>query len=379
MAIPFLSNEVVNGTTGNDSMIGIDPNGNNNDIVYGHQGDDTITTTNGLFNSTVYGGQGNDSIEAEDPGARNIIYGNFGDDSITSEVTEHDTIYGGQGNDTVRSVNSSSNVIYGNLGNDALIGFSDSSTNFYGGQNNDTISDSASTNEVIYGNFGDDLLIGNDGTRNTHEYGGQGNDTLVFTGTGGGSTTNDVETGNLGNDLFIATNDSGGASLNVDDIVTITDFLQGTDKLSETSVAGIPLVKIAGNGDNAAEALNDANHAFTMAPGHQSEYVFVYGGVGAGYLFYNGDSGGKLALSGMAIEGATGESSVNLTDITTIPEQYSCVSCSVSAKGPSARAAFFVLMSISPRMSACNPRQTKRREAAGARGDATSSDHLVGR
>jgi hypothetical protein len=133
----------------------------------------------------------------------------------------------------------------------------------------------------------------------------------------------DVETGNLGNDLFIASNDSGvlgngnGRNLQASDIVTVADFLQGTDQLAETSTAGVPLVKIAGLGDNAAQALADANQTFTTSPGHPSEYIFVYGGTGAGYLFYNGDSGGTHATSGMAILGANGENSVNASDITT--------------------------------------------------------------
>jgi len=187
-----------------------------------------------------------------------------------------------------------------------------------------------SNRDVIYGNFGNDLLIGFAGTHNTHEYGGQGDDTLVFTGSpvhGSGSTTNDVETGNLGNDLFIATNDSGGSfsagvvfALQPGDIVTVTDFLQGTDKLSETSQAGVPFDKIALAGADATDALAAANNFyFNSATGPSvapPEYVFVYGGTGAGFLFYNGDGGAKFALSGMAITGANGQHSVNASDIT---------------------------------------------------------------
>jgi len=173
---------------------------------------------------------------------------------------------------------------------------------------------------VIYGNFGNDLLFANEGTSDSHEYGGQGNDTLVFTGTGGGSTINDVETGGLGNDLFIASNNNGGGAITANDIVTVTDFLSGTDKLAETSVA-VHLVKIKGtnpSGDNAQQALNDANNGPFFAVGPtSSEYVFVYGGTGAGYLFYNGNT--KFAISGMAITGANGQNSVNASDITTIP------------------------------------------------------------
>jgi len=83
----FGSNKVVKGTTGNDSIIGNDPEGNIHDIIYGHQGDDSITTQHGLFDSTVYGGQGNDRIFDGDPtqartSGGNVIYGNLGNDSI---------------------------------------------------------------------------------------------------------------------------------------------------------------------------------------------------------------------------------------------------------------------------------------------------------
>jgi Ca2+-binding RTX toxin-like protein len=315
MSIPFGSNMTVNGTNGDDSMVGNDPAGNVNDLVYGHQGNDTINTQHGLSKSTVFGGQGNDSIEAFN-GSQNQIYGNLGNDFISSSNETGDSIFGGQGNDTVEASFDTSDNIYGNLGDDQLVGDFTQSTNYFGGQGNDTILVSGSNMDAIYGNQGDDFLFGNDGTRNTDEYGGQGNDTLVFTGTFGGNTTNDVETGGLGNDLFIASNDSGGGPLNVSDIVTVTDFLQGRDKLSETSLANVPLIKTEEVGATAASALALANSTGFASP--ESDYIFVYGGTGAGYLFYNGDHVGQhfTALSGMAIIGATSETSVNLTDIT---------------------------------------------------------------
>src|SRR5262249_48905105 len=155
-----------------------------------------------------------------------------------------------------------------------------------------------------------DLLIGKGGITNSHMFGGQGDDTLGFSGTGvglvaSGHTTNDVETGGLGNNLFLAANDSGspvlgapGNDLLAADIVTVTDFLSGTDKLAETSKSGVGLLKIDGSGDSAAQALAAANNFYASNPG--SEYVFVYGGTGAGYLFYNGDNNAtRNATAGM--------------------------------------------------------------------------------
>jgi Ca2+-binding RTX toxin-like protein len=324
----FSSNTTINGTNGDDSIIGNDPAGNVNDLVYGHRGNDTIFfASNHVSRSTLFGGQGADDISVFN-GGQNRIYGNLGNDFLSSTFDTGDSIFGGQGDDTVLALQASASAIYGNQGNDVLVGDQDRFTNFFGGQGNDTISDHASNLDAIYGNQGNDLLFGNNGISNSHEYGGQGDDTLVFTGTGrnSGRTTNDVETGGLGNNLFVASNDSGsfapgdtGNALMVNDIVTVTDFLQGNDHLALTgSNAAIPLVKIAGTGDNAQQALNAANNAFDEAGGPNfspPEYVFVYGGVGAGYLFHNGDGGGKFAVSGMALTGANGVNSVNSSDI----------------------------------------------------------------
>jgi Ca2+-binding RTX toxin-like protein len=323
----FGSNTTINGTNGDDSMVGNDTSGNVNDLVYGHQGNDTITFDGSVSRSTIFGGQGADSISVFN-GGQNQIYGNLGNDTILSEDDTGDTIFGGQGNDLIFAITVRSGAIYGNMGNDTLIGHNDALTNFFGGQGDDAIVDSGSNLDAIYGNQGNDLLIG-EGITNSHMFGGQGNDTLVFTGF---RTINDTMTGNLGNDLFIATNGAGddsagnGFPISADEIVTVTDFLSGNDHLALTSSnAAIPLVKIGGTGDNAVQALEAANDAFASNAGG-SEYVFVYGGVGTGYLFYNGDHGssnpitlGHAATAGLALVGATGENSVMSSDITTIP------------------------------------------------------------
>jgi hypothetical protein len=268
----------------------------------------------------MFGGQGDDSISAHN-GKNNVIYGNLGDDTINLNSDTGDKAFGGQGNDAIYSHFVKSSAIYGNQGNDFLFGDHDQSTKFFGGQGNDTIKDGfGSISDAIYGNQGNDLLLEFNQITDTHEYGGQGDDTLVFTGSFGGRTTNDAETGGKGNDLFVASNDSGtGNNLNANDIVTVTDFLSGSDHLALTSITStIPLAKIDGTGDSALQALTAANNVYTGPPSEGAappEYVFVYGGTAAGYLFYNGNGGGKFALSGMAITGATGENSVNSSDI----------------------------------------------------------------
>jgi hypothetical protein len=104
------------------------------------------------------------------------------------------------------------------------------------------------------------------------------------------------------------------------DIVTVTDFLSGTDQLAMTTMSGVGLTKIQGIGDNAQQALDAANVIYDNSLGR--EYIFVYGGTGAGYLFYNGDIGpndSSLATAGMALSGQNGENSVMASDITLIP------------------------------------------------------------
>ena len=335
MAITFGSNTTTNGTPGNDTMIGVDPTGNKNDIVYGHQGDDSISAVAGFTSSTIYGGQGNDIITDENfttSGAigGNVMYGNFGDDTISiGDTAIGDTVYGGQGNDVIRATDTAFNVVYGNLGDDSIVSDDSFSNTLYGGQGNDAVNVFADNHDVIYGNFGNDFLYASAFTDNSHMYGGQGDDTLVFTGFFGGGNVNDVETGNLGNDLFVATgNNSFGFLENANDIVTVTDFLQGTDLLSESddAIGGFVggLQKIAAPGANAQQALNDANLAYAL--NSTERYVFVYGGTGAGYLFLNQtEFGGQTvqSISGLKIDGSNGEFSVNASDITTFSKTIS--------------------------------------------------------
>jgi Ca2+-binding RTX toxin-like protein len=318
----FQSDQTVNGTNSDDSMVGNQGSGNVNDLVYGHQGNDTITFDNSASHSTIFGGQGDDSISVFN-GGQNQIYGNRGNDVINSDNDTGDRLFGGMGDDTINVSDNNASAVYGNQGNDVIYGAGNQFTKLFGGQGNDKIQDDTGSNlDAIYGNQGNDLLFGGDETvTNSHLYGGQGDDTLVWSGNDGGNTTNDVMTGGAGNDLFVATNGSGGDPLFVNDIVTVTDFLQGSDHLSFTNNTNpIGLVKIDGSGDNAAQALEAANDAFA-ANGGNREYVFVYGGVGAGYLFYNGDSNSSTAAqAGMALTGSTAKGSVNSTDIVLFPK-----------------------------------------------------------
>lgn len=119
----FNSDQTADGTTGNDSMVGIDTAGNDNDIIYGHQGDDIITFNNALNDSTLYGGHGNDVIEFT---SYDVLYGNRGDDIVIDELassssTGASVLYGGQGDDTLVAFGAGDDTMYGGIGNNLFV------------------------------------------------------------------------------------------------------------------------------------------------------------------------------------------------------------------------------------------------------------------
>ena len=119
---------------------------NQDDIIYGNDGDDTIN--GGIGNDTIYGKDGNDSIN-----------GGNGNDSIYGDAG-NDTLNGGAGNDS----------IYGGADNDAINGDAGNDT-IYGDVGNDT----------IYGGAGDDYIEGGAGSDNFSYYGlghNEGNDII---------------------------------------------------------------------------------------------------------------------------------------------------------------------------------------------------------
>lgn len=156
----YMSDAIVDGTAGNDTMI----------IGYQDAQGDRIDGADGL-NDSISAGDGNDSIDA---GA--------GDDSVN----------GGTGNDTVS----------GSLGNDILLGWDG--------------------DDILQGNAGQDTLIagiGNDrliaGQGNDSLTSGAGNDVLVMDVSGGNDTVSDFDfadpfgTGRTNDQLDVSALDDG--------------------------------------------------------------------------------------------------------------------------------------------------------------------------
>ena len=195
----------------------------NDDVVYGNGGADTISTSSG--NDILVGGKGQDTL---DGGAGNDTYCfNIGDgyDTIT-DSSGTDKIVFGEGI-------ASSSLVYNRHGNDLIIVVNDldsikvknfftsdsiESLEFFDGSslslNPETISISplededivftgTSASETITGGVGDDTLDGNGG--NDTIYGGPGNDYINInnaTNTVHGGTGNDYINGSSGNDTY---------------------------------------------------------------------------------------------------------------------------------------------------------------------------------
>lgn len=323
--INFNSNQTVTGSTSDDLIVGIEPGGNNNDIVYGLSGNDTITFKNALNNSTLYGGQGDDSIRFTSldvvygqigndtllaHGSSDTIYGGDGNDFIHSENGASNIMYGGLGNDTIKSINDFADVLYGNLGHDFLYAYGSSNDTMYGGQGADRVRQFRSAAGVLYGNQGDDLVEDHFAPNNHGTsvlYGGQGDDTLVSHVAAG-----DTMYGGVGNDLFVE-NSLLGNSFTADDMITVGDFSESNDSISMSTkygygMSGFQLVKEDGSSvSNAAEALAFADDFYSGDNAHT--FLFIYGGtdsgVAAGYLFYNSDHGTTphAATDGMILLG----------------------------------------------------------------------------
>jgi predicted extracellular nuclease len=136
------------GTTGNDVINGT----NGNDVIVGFGGNDTINGGNG--NDIICGDGGNDTLNGGN--GIDVLVGGFGSDTLNGN-NDPDTLNGGNGNDTLT----------GGSGNDVLDG----------GANNDSLA----------GNAGDDSLTG--GTGPDSFSGGAGNDTNNDFNAGEGDTS----------------------------------------------------------------------------------------------------------------------------------------------------------------------------------------------
>ncbi len=243
-------NWTMTGTSGNDTLYGVQYGGGADDTINGGAGNDTIYGYDGA--NTLNGGDGNDTItggagvDTVDGGAGDdVIYGHGGNDVLSGGAgndraeggigddsyiytSGHDTYAESGGTDTIvlPAAYSQANTTYYKIGGDLKIVFGTDGANdilikghYYSGgsietldfdsgtdvnlttvstitqgdENNNTIYGTAN-NDVLYGNGGNDLLTGENG--NDMLYGGTGNDTLY------GGYGDDLLDGGAGNDML---------------------------------------------------------------------------------------------------------------------------------------------------------------------------------
>jgi len=165
--------DTIFGGAGNDYIdAGID-----DDYVEGGDGDDTIIGGEGR--DVIHGGAGNDVIygglDMSFPDDINIPddgSGPFGPDPVPNN--NNDTIYGGDGDDTIYGMDDD-DVLYGGKGDDVIYGGVDNDL-IYGDKGDDTLYGDQG-DDTIYGGLGDDVIIGGSGSDKL--FGGFGSDTFL--------------------------------------------------------------------------------------------------------------------------------------------------------------------------------------------------------
>lgn len=278
-------NDRIFGGAGNDRISG----GGGIDFLDGGAGNDIIF--NDGNSATLYGGSGDDTLEVGlgtghfldgGPGADRMVSGNTGNSSGSATfvvdnvgdvviawgeatiityldnytlkadpfISENNLIlapaanaqgiavYNGSGNQLANDItgNAYNNNLVGHAGNDTISG----------GDGNDTLTAGMGSNHLNGGN-GNDILDGTWGGGTDHLNGGAGNDSLYAGGfdsnfpAGFGQINRppgavDYLTGGSGNDIFYPGFDGNSAGIGntdgINDVVYITDFERGVDKLA---------------------------------------------------------------------------------------------------------------------------------------------------
>lgn len=250
----LLSQKIYNGIVNNNSVTSynfikevainsynniIKGDGNNN-VLYGGEQDDRLTSDSG--NNILYGGLGNDILTGGDYG--NVLIGGKGDDTYI--VGFFDTILENEneGIDTVQ-------VVYidyelpDNVENLKLFGYDDNRVGKGNALDNEI--SGSNGNDTLYGYDGNDTLNGFRGSDKL--YGGTGNDTYVFSSYQG-YNNNDIVSDDSGNDRILFTNsvDKSNIAIYQDGNDLIIDYGSnlGSDRIT---------IKNQTNADNTIEKI----------------------------------------------------------------------------------------------------------------------------
>jgi Ca2+-binding RTX toxin-like protein len=281
------SGNVINGTPGNDTLVG----GNGNDTINGLGGDDSLDGWNGA--DSVTGGDGNDTLSA----------GPEVDPDTGMEVSDADTLDGGLGNDTylvhrgtviaadaggidwvhaaitdwtlgaglenLRLLASPRIESQSGTGNelDNIIDPSglEHGGGYHGMGGNDTIF-TAQRDGVYFGDDGDDVIHGESGNGGADMFGGNGNDTLIGVG---------EMTGGAGADSFTFLSA---------DVGTIHDFASAVDKIH------LDATNMSALGASGNFAAGDARF-FAGTTAHDADDRVIFDAA-TGNLWYDADGNG---------------------------------------------------------------------------------------
>lgn len=183
--------DTLRGSTALEFLLG----GQGNDTIYGGGGNDYID--GGAGNDHLYGEDGNDFLTGDtgndylNGGAHNDQLLGQADHDILDGWSGDDSLYGGDGNDYLLGW-FGVDRLYGGTGNDWLLGEHDPDE-LYGEDGEDVLQGSTG-NDFLSGGFGHDTLYGGDGFDQLH--GDLGDDRLY------GEVGNDYLVGGDGNDLL---------------------------------------------------------------------------------------------------------------------------------------------------------------------------------
>ena len=212
-------NDTITGSSGNDSIVG----GQGQDYLQGNNGDDFLlgNTENDLLD----GAHGDDWLAGEE--GDDSLVGWTGDDGIDGGGG-NDSLLGGSGDDTLQG-SEGDDYLSGYNGNDSLTG-DDGADDLRGGEDADTLQ-GGNGNDVLYGGAGTDILFGDEGNDVLH--GDEGADTL------NGGSGRDTLIGGAGADHFVFDDAADSVHQNAD---RIRGFVVSEDKIDLTGLGYTDIV-----------------------------------------------------------------------------------------------------------------------------------------
>ena len=306
--------EIVHGGAGNDTIYvnGFTASGNYGSYVYGDDGNDTLDASVGDVQSGLYGGTGNDTYIINNLNNAVIEDSNAGIDTVKSSVT-FSLQYGEFLVPNYGSLSTVSddveNLTLTGTGN--INGLGNALANYILGNTGSNLLQGRDGNDQLIGQGGDDTLEG-----------GAGNDVLApvthtsSTGAPRVLTGQITLTGGAGSDVFWMTQGYVGDRSSGANMLNITDFVHGVDKIKLTVGASVTLPTTVttltpGTGATLSSLLNQASTSATAAT---TPKVTVFNFSGDTYLVLDQSNATTFASSDLAIK-LTGVQTVSFSDL----------------------------------------------------------------